>query len=95
MIEIYHNYYRTCELVLRCTTESKELLLIKGKQLYGKKPKYFIYWYGKDISTQEESGRVEIRTLSGKKVTLGGAVKKFNEVVEASKYLVFSKLQSI
>jgi hypothetical protein len=40
----------------------------------------------------EQAGREELRTPSGRKISQKTAIKKFLKMVEASKYLTFSKL---
>ena len=50
-----------------------------------------MYWSNTN-SNLEQAGREEIRTPTGRKVSQKTAIKKFTQMVEAAKYLTFSKL---
>jgi hypothetical protein len=92
MKKVRHTEYRDCEFLVRAEVEDNTLILIKDpKPGYKQKPTYFVYW-GSTNSNLEQAGREELRTPSGRKVSQKTAIKKFTQMVEAAKYLTFSKL---
>ena len=92
MIKVRHTKYRDCELVAKANVDKNTLLLVKDPNPgYRLKPTYFVYWSNAE-SNVEEAGREELRTPSGRKISESSAIKKFLEMVEASKYLTFGSL---
>ena len=92
MIKVRHNNYRDCQLLSKVNIGENLLLLVKDPNPgYRLKPTYFVYWSNAK-SNVEQAGREEIRTPTGRKVSQKTAIKKFLEMVEASKYLQFSSL---
>lgn len=92
MIRVKHKKYRDCQLLSKANVSEKLLLLVKDPNPgYRLKPTYFVYWSNAE-SDVEQAGREEIRTPTGRKVSQKTAIRKFLEMVEASKYLQFSSL---
>ena len=92
MIKVRHTKYRDCELVAKANVDKNTLLLVKDPNPgYRLKPTYFVYWSNAE-SNVEQAGREELRTPSGRKISQKTAIRKFLEMVEASKYLTFSSL---
>jgi hypothetical protein len=75
--------YNDCKFLAQSTVEDKKIILVQDLQT----KKYFIYW-----GNTEHPSRTEITTPSGRKISESSAIKKFLEMVEASKYLKFDKL---
>jgi len=92
MIKVRHNNYRDCQLLVKADVGENTLILVKDPNPgYRLKPTYFVYWSNAE-SDVEQAGREEIRTPTGRKVSQKTAIRKFLEMVQASKYLTFSKL---
>lgn len=92
MKKVKHKEYKTCEFLVKADVQDNTLILVKDpKPGYKQKPTYFVYWSNAN-SNLEQAGREEIRTSTGRKVSQKTAVKKFTQMVEAAKYLTFSKL---
>ena len=92
MKKVKHTEYKDCEFLAKADVNQNTLLLVKDPYPgYKQKPTYFVYW-GSTNSNLEQAGREELRTPSGRKVSQKTAIKKFTQMVEASKYLTFSKL---
>ena len=75
--------YNDCKFLAQSTVEDKKIILVQDLQT----KKYFTYW-----GNTEYPSRTEITTPSGRKISESSAIKKFLEMVEASKYLKFNKL---
>lgn len=92
MKKVKHKEYKDCEFLAKADVEDNTLILVKDPNPgYRQKPTYFVYW-GNTDSNLEQAGREEIRTPTGRKVSQKTAIRKFLQMVEASKYLTFSKL---
>jgi hypothetical protein len=75
--------YNDCKFLAQHTVDGKKVILVQDLQT----KKYYCYW-----GHTEHDSRTELTTPSGRKISESSAVKKFLEVVEASKYLKFDKL---
>ena len=75
--------YNDCKFLTQATVEDKRIILVQDLQT----KKYYSYW-----GHTEHPSRTEITTPSGRKISESSAIKKFLQIVEASKYLTFSEL---
>jgi len=92
MIKVRHKQYKDCQLLIKADVSENTLLLVTDPNPgYRLKPTYFVYW-GNGESNMEQAGREELRTPSGREISQKTAIRKFLEMVEASKYLTFNKL---
>jgi hypothetical protein len=75
--------YNDCRFLAQAQVEGSKIVLVQDT----KTKKYFSYW-----GTSQEQSRVEHTTPSGRKISESSAIKKFLEMVEASRYLQFNSL---
>jgi hypothetical protein len=75
--------YNDCRFLAQANVGDSKVVLVQDT----KTKKYFSYW-----GASQEQSRVEHTTPSGRKISESSAIKKFLEMVEASKYLQFNSL---
>ena len=75
--------YNDCKFLAQATADGKRMILVQDLQT----KKYYSYW-----GESEANSRVELTTPSGRKISESSAIRKFLQMVEASKYLTFSRL---
>ena len=75
--------YNDCRFLAQAKVGDNKIVLIQDT----KTKKYFSYW-----GASQEQSRIEHTTPSGRKISESSAIKKFLQMVEASKYLTFSSL---
>lgn len=75
--------YNDCKFLAQATIEGKRIILVQDLQT----KKYYSYWGHTD-----HTSRTELTTPSGRRISESSAIKKFLQMVEASKYLKFEKL---
>lgn len=75
--------YNDCRFLAQAKVGDNKIVLVQDT----KTKKYFSYW-----GASQEQSRVEHTTPSGRKISESSAIKKFLEMVKASKYLQFNSL---
>lgn len=75
--------YNDCRFLAQAKVGDNVIVLVQD----AKTKKYFSYW-----GASQQQSRVEHITPSGRKISESSAIKKFLEMVKASKYLQFTNL---
>jgi hypothetical protein len=92
-MRVKHSKFKDCEFVVKIEISDKMLILVRDIYLdYGTiKPDYYVYW-GNLYSDIKETGRILLRTPSGRKVSLRRAIQILHQMKEAATQLTFSKI---